>query len=43
MNRWDRLESMARTIGLEGGLEARIADPLWMLTRQWQISEFQGG
>ena len=42
MNRWDRLESMARTIGLEGGLEARIADPLWMLTRQWQISEFRG-
>src|SRR5262245_11441016 len=42
MSSWDRLESMARSIGLEGGLEARIADPLWMLARQWQVSEFRG-
>jgi hypothetical protein len=42
MSEWDRLESMARSIGLEGGLEARIADPLWMLARQWQVSEFRG-
>ena len=25
---WDRLESMARTVDLDGGLEARVADPL---------------
>jgi hypothetical protein len=39
---WDRLESMARTIELTGGLEARVADPLWMLARQWQVGEFRG-
>ena len=39
---WDRLESMARSVELDGGLEARIADPLWMLARQWQVGEFRG-
>ncbi len=42
MRTWDRLESMARSIGLSGGLEARIADPLWMLARQRQVAEFRG-
>jgi hypothetical protein len=27
---------------MRGGLSARIFDPLWMLTRQWQVGEFQG-
>lgn len=40
--RWDRVESAARTVSLTGGLEARIADPLWMLARQWQLWEFKG-
>jgi len=39
---WDRLESMVRTVDLIGGIEARVADPLWMLSRQWQVGEFQG-
>ena len=42
MSMWTRLESMARSISLEGGLEAQVADPLWMLSRQWQMSEFRG-
>ena len=40
--RWDRIESMARSVELSGGLEARIADPVWMLSRQWQVGEFRG-
>ena len=39
---WDRLESMARTVDLDGGLEARVADPMWKLARQWQVGEFRG-
>jgi hypothetical protein len=27
---------------LEPGLRARIGDPLWMLSRQWQVGEFRG-
>lgn len=42
MSTWDRIECMARSIGLEGGLQAQIADPLWMLARQWQVAEFRG-
>ncbi len=42
MNQWDRLECMARSIDLEGGMEAQVADPLWMLARQWQVLEFEG-
>jgi hypothetical protein len=33
---------MARSISLAGGLEARVADPLWLLSRQWQVAEFRG-
>lgn len=40
--RWDRLEPSARDEDLEEGLQARIADPLWMLARQWQLGEFRG-
>jgi hypothetical protein len=42
MTTWERLESMGRSVDLDGGLEARIADPLWMLARQWQVGEFRG-
>lgn len=42
MSTWDRIECMARSIGLEGGLQAQVADPLWMLARQWQVAEFRG-
>lgn len=37
---WTRLEPRSRTAGLERGLQACIYDPLWLLTRQWQMGEF---
>ena len=39
---WKRLEAGLVDDNLEEGLEARIADPLWMLARQWQVGEFHG-
>jgi len=39
---WNRLEPRARSQDMKAGLEARTHDPLWLLTRQWQVGEFQG-
>ena len=39
---WNRLEPLPRHKDLRDGLEARLADPLWLLGRQWQFGEFQG-
>ena len=43
---WMRLEPRTRNepseSGLESGLEARTADPCWMIARQWQFGELQG-
>ncbi len=39
---WKRLSGKLRTRNIRKGLQARIADPLWMLTRQWQFGEFKG-
>lgn len=39
---WDRLEPHTRSTDLDQGLQARIADPLWSLARQWQVGEFRG-
>ncbi|MEN0067631.1 MAG: hypothetical protein AAGA48_36200 [Myxococcota bacterium] len=39
---WNRLESATVANDLEEGLEARIADPMWLLARQWQTGEFHG-
>ncbi len=39
---WKRLNGSHRTRDVRKGLQARIADPLWMLCRQWQFGEFQG-
>ena len=51
-NRWSRLELSyvstqsadqgERTVDLSVGLQARIADPVWILARQRQMGEFQG-
>src|SRR5215217_3335139 len=37
---WSRIEPTDGDIST--GLPARIADPLWLLARQWQVGEFQG-
>lgn len=37
-----RLEGRSRNGDDDSGLEMRIADPLWMLGRQWQFGEFKG-
>ncbi|MCX5358388.1 FUSC family protein [Streptomyces sp. NBC_00124] len=34
------LEPRHRTSDVETGLAARVHDPLWLLTRQWQFGEF---
>lgn len=39
---WSRLEALPTTADLSPGLQAPIADPLWLLLRQWQFKEFQG-
>lgn len=39
---WSRLEVLPYTPDLAPALQAAIADPLWMLGRQWQFSEFKG-
>ncbi|MEO1517706.1 MAG: hypothetical protein AAFV95_21970 [Bacteroidota bacterium] len=37
---WNRLEGRARTENMEQPMRCEIRDPLWMLTRQWQMGEF---
>jgi hypothetical protein len=37
-----RIEPRCRRDDFQQGIEARTADPLWYLTRQWQMGEFQG-
>jgi hypothetical protein len=39
---WSRLETLPYTPDLQPGLQAQIADPLWLLSRQWQFNELQG-
>jgi hypothetical protein len=39
---WGRLEPRTRDVDFDEALAARVHDPLWMLSRQWQIGEFQG-
>lgn len=39
---WSRLEPIVRTEDLSESLKARIHDPLWLLTRQWQLGELRG-
>lgn len=38
---YNRLEPRPRTENFERSLRAEIRDPLWMLTRQWQMGEFE--
>jgi hypothetical protein len=38
---YNRMETRARTEDFEKSLRAEIFDGLWMLTRQWQMGEFE--
>lgn len=42
MLRWTRIEPNARSIAMESGLRAEVADAAWFLARQWQLGEFRG-
>jgi hypothetical protein len=39
---WNRLEPRPVAPSIDEALAARLRDPLWLLTRQWQFGEFQG-
>src|SRR4051812_20674481 len=39
---WNRVEPRPRVDDISIGLRAEVRDPLWMLTRQWQMGELQG-
>lgn len=39
---WTRLEPRCRDAEMTRTVSARLFDPLWMLTRQWQTGEFLG-
>src|SRR5258707_14010327 len=38
---YNRLEPRARTEDFARSLRAEIRDPLWLLTRQWQMGELE--
>jgi hypothetical protein len=38
---WTRLEPQTRDPNIQEGVKARLFDPVWLLTRQWQMGEFQ--
>src|SRR5215204_7667891 len=42
ITRWNRLEGRPRTHHFDRALRAEVRDAMWMLTRQWQLGEFQG-
>lgn len=42
ITRWNRLEPRPRARDLNDTLAAKLRDPLWLLTRQWQFGEFHG-
>ena len=39
---WNRLEGRPRHEDFSRALQAELRDPLWLLTRQWQMGEFIG-
>jgi hypothetical protein len=39
---WTRLEPLPREGSMARSLQAQVRDPLWFLTRQWQLGEFLG-
>ena len=39
---WTRLEPQVTNADIAVSSNARVFDPLWLMTRQWQVGEFQG-
>lgn len=39
---WNRLEGRPRAEDFDRALRAEVRDPLWMISRQWQMGEFIG-
>jgi hypothetical protein len=39
---WTRLEPRPRESSMARSLQAQVRDPVWFLTRQWQVGEFLG-
>ncbi|MEJ3750515.1 hypothetical protein WEI85_45570 [Actinomycetes bacterium KLBMP 9797] len=39
---WNRIEGRPRTTDFGHALRVEVRDPLWLLTRQWQLGEFRG-
>lgn len=39
---WNRLEGRPRAEDFDRALRAEVRDALWMLSKQWQLGEFQG-
>jgi hypothetical protein len=39
---WQKLEPHSHSEDFSTGIRATVHDPLWMLTRQWQLGEFEG-
>lgn len=42
LNAWTRLEPLPLSPDIAPALSAAVADPLWLLARQWQFLEFAG-
>src|SRR5687767_4558245 len=42
ITRWERVDGIPRTHELDRALRAEVRDPLWMLSRQWQLGELEG-
>jgi hypothetical protein len=42
VNTWSRVEGLPLSADLQPALSAAVADPLWLLCRQWQFLEFAG-
>ncbi|MGB3546729.1 MAG: hypothetical protein WBA17_07125 [Saprospiraceae bacterium] len=39
---YNRLEGRPRTANFDRALKAEVRDALWMISKQWQVGEFQG-
>jgi hypothetical protein len=42
ITRWNRLEGRPRTHDFDRALKAEVRDALWLLSKQWQMGEFEG-